>query len=158
MTLRTPELRAAHELLKAHRRETKQPRAKPKAEKHKNADTRVKEPAYLAWLRRQPCAVGPDGCSGPVEAAHVRTAKRGDPPTGLGRKPDDCRATPLCRGHHRDGPDAQHKFNELRWWVGHGFDPHVVAEEHYARFLADGALEAPGVNQIQGLRRNKENP
>ena len=91
----------------------------------------MREPAYLAFLRRQPCAVGPVGCSGPVEAAHVRAGS-----TGMQRKPDDAKSVPLCRGHHRDGPDAQHRSGEAVWWRRHGIDPFALAERLHAQFEA----------------------
>lgn len=59
---------------------------------------------YLAWLRDQPCAVGPVGCSGPTEAAHVRRISEG---AGVGLKPK-WHAIPLCQGHHR----LQHQKGE----------------------------------------------
>lgn len=97
---------------------------------------RVRNSAYLAWLRRQPCAVAFNGtCDGPIEAAHIRTHKPGELPTGLQRKPDDCRATPLCHEHHR----LQHCVNEMRFWSMYGLDPFEVAAEHFARFEAEGA-------------------
>lgn len=148
MALRSPELRAAHELLKAYRQESKPDRAKPKAPKHKNADTRVKNNTFLAWTRRQPCAVGPVGCSGPIEAAHVRSHRPGGRPTGMGRKPDDLgNVNPLCVFHHRE----QHADGkEGRWWAKYGKDPHISAEVHATLFLSDGL---PGVEGPEGLCR-----
>ncbi len=137
MTLRSPELRAAAELLKAHRRESKPPRVKPPAPKHKNADTRVKDNVFLAWTRRQPCAVGPVGCSGRIDPAHVRSHRPGGRPTGMGRKPDDLgNVNPLCRAHH----EAQHAdANEMRWWASFGKHPHISAEIHATRYLDEVA-------------------
>jgi hypothetical protein len=89
---------------------------------------RKREPAFLAFLRRQPCCVGPLGCSGSVEAAHIRFGRPGSGNAGMQRKPDDRDAVPLCRGHHRDGPDAQHRTNERAWWAAHGIDPHAYAD------------------------------
>lgn len=95
---------------------------------------RVRDPGYLAFLRRQPCAVGPIGCDGPTEAAHIRFGLPGEPPTGLQRKPSDRRAAPLCAGHHRTGPDAQHAFGERAWWASRGIDPHQLAERLHAEY------------------------
>lgn len=98
---------------------------------------RIRDPGYLAFLRRLPCAVGPVGCSGPTEAAHIRFGLPGEPPTGLQRKPSDKRALPLCRGHHRDGPDAQHSRGERAWWDAKGIDPHQLATAYYVRYKDD---------------------
>ena len=100
---------------------------------------RVRDPSFLAYVRRLPCAVGPIGCSGGIEAAHIRYGLPGEPLTGMQRKPDDCRAVPLCAGHHRTNPDAQHAGNERRWWLDRGIDPHALAAMLYARYLGDPA-------------------
>lgn len=83
---------------------------------------------YLAWLRGQPCAVrdpyyGP--CEGDVVAAHVRRIANG---AGMGTKPKDFSAIPLCFGHHhqqhqqgesgiggKDWCDAQRMDHVSRW-------------------------------------------
>lgn len=85
-----------------------QPRVTEKADRG-----RVRDPLYLVWIRRQPCAfahLGP--CDGPVEACHVRFLSK----PGLSVKPNDRDSVPGCGGHHRTGPLAQHKFGERRWW------------------------------------------
>lgn len=134
--LKSPEIRAAEALLREHRKANRKARTKPPAPKHRNAPTRVKDNVFLAWIRRQPCAVGPVGCSGPIEAAHVRSHRPGGRPTGMGRKPDDLgNVNPLCHGHHAAQHDAG---DERRWWASHGKDPHVVADEHHGRFEAEG--------------------
>lgn len=52
-------------------------------------------PAYLAWLRRQPCARC--GTREGVEASHHNEQGHGT----MGRKPPDARAIPLCARDHR---------------------------------------------------------
>lgn len=47
-------------------------------------------------VRMMPCCVGPDGCSGPVEVAHVVARGRG------GCKGGRFDVAPLCRKHHRE--------------------------------------------------------
>lgn len=85
-----------------------QPRVTEKADRG-----RVRDPGYLAFLRRQPCCVGDlGGCEGPTEAAHVRYLSK----PGLSVKPDDRQAVPLCASHHRTGPLAQHSRGERLWW------------------------------------------
>ena len=98
----------------------------------KAARGRVREPGYLAYLRRQPCRIGTD-CDGRVEAAHVRYGdhKAGRVNPGLQKKPDDKWATSLCAKHHAE----QHSFgNERGWWAGHGLDGSEVAAAQYAAF------------------------
>jgi hypothetical protein len=102
---------------------------------------RVRDSGFLAFLRRQPCCVGPLGCCGPVEAAHIRFARPGQPMTGMQRKPDDKDATPLCAGHHRTNPDAQHAGNERAFWARHGIDPHELADRLYAEYLGAQSVE-----------------
>jgi hypothetical protein len=62
-----------------------------------------------------------------VEAAHLRTGllnvKR---ETGLGEKPSDHWALPLCVRHHRE----QHTMNELEFWFSYGIDPFALSM-HY---------------------------
>lgn len=88
---------------------------------------RVIDKTYRAWIRRQPCAVGPLGCDGPIEAAHLRfsdyAAGRQNP--GMGRKSDDDKwLTPLCRFHHQHD---QHRRSERAFWAAHGVDPNALA-------------------------------
>lgn len=102
--------------------------ARPKSPKADRG--RVRDPGFLAFLRRQPCAVGPVGCRGPVQAAHIRTSLPGEPPTGLQRKPNDDRCCPLCAGHHEE----QHSMNEMRFWAKHGKDPFAVAFGYFKAY------------------------
>lgn len=69
-------------------------------------------PAHLAYLRTLPCLACGDNTS--TEAAHIRMGceeieKR---PTGLGEKPDDIYAVPLCGRCHRE----QHEIGENAFW------------------------------------------
>lgn len=71
--------------------------------------------AYLAFIRGLPCII----CGSPfTEAAHLRMMCRlaGKRETGMGEKPDDRWALPLCSIHHRE----QHQGNELAFWIRHG--------------------------------------
>ncbi len=122
--------RTLRELGRKERAEAKRARAQsPKADRG-----RVRDNGYLAWLRRQPCVIANGHCSGHIDAAHIRTPKPGEMPTGLQRKPDDRRATSLCRSHH----SHQHSMNELAFWRMFGLDPFEVAERLYAEYLAEG--------------------
>ena len=45
------------------------------------------------------------------------------PNPGVGQKPDDADALPLCHTCHVSGPDSQHAFgNEGMWWKKQGID------------------------------------
>lgn len=97
---------------------------------------RIRDNAFLAYLRRQPCEIC--GTTSQIEAAHVRSgySEAGWPPTGMQVKPSDARALSLCAGHHRDGPDAQHKSNERAWWGAHDIYPPTRCAQVYADFEA----------------------
>lgn len=138
MTLSPAERQAERIYRQAKLRERKEAKAarptSPKADRG-----RVRDNGFLAFLRRQPCCVGPNGCSGPVEAAHVRFAVPGEGSTGMQRKPSDSRAVPLCVAHHREGPDAQHRSGERAWWTKHGIDALQLAASLYVQYLKGGA-------------------
>lgn len=100
---------------------------------------RVREPGYLAYLRRQPCRIG-TGCEGRVEAAHVRYGdhKAGRVNPGLQKKPDDRWCVSLCTHHHAE----QHRSNERAWWNSYGLDGSQVAAAQYAEFSGEISLTA----------------
>lgn len=87
-----------------------------------------RDPDYLARIRQCPClycSLEPAG-----QAAHVRRQsgvhnKRG----GLGKKPADKWAVPLCAEHHM----LQHQVGELQFWYDAGIDPLRVCIELYKR-------------------------
>lgn len=89
------------------------------------------EPQYLAMIRQLPClkcGLEPAG-----EAAHVRMqsaahGKRG----GMGRKPEDKWAIPLCGGCHREDKGALHRIGELSFFHLLGTHPLLVCEKLYA--------------------------
>ena len=84
------------------------------------------DPIYLAMVRQMPCL----GCNDePSEAAHVRMQsgthnKHG----GMGKKPHDKWATPLCRDCHRE----QHRLGERAFWSIVGIDPVFLCTRLYA--------------------------
>lgn len=137
-------------------------KARPKSPKADRG--RVRDNAYLAHVRRLPCCVGPEGCSGPVEAAHVRYSAPGEPMTGMQRKPSDSRAVPLCAAHHRTGPDAQHARGERQWWAARGIDPLALSARLYVEFLKGSprGSEAEGdedeASQPSGMPKNPSPP
>jgi hypothetical protein len=93
---------------------------------------RVRDNAYLAFLRRQPCLK----CGKtPSDAAHIRFAPHGSGwrYTGKGEKPDDRRAVPLSRDCH----ELQHSMSEAHFWSEVlGMDPVQVCADLYAAFLS----------------------
>jgi len=139
MTL-SAETRARKQRLEAELREiakfeSEDRAASPKVVRPKNPKAsrgRVRDNGYLAFLRRQPCCLATGECEGRTEAAHIRTHKPGEPPTGMQRKPDDNRATPLCMFHHW----LQHRGNEMAFWRTYGLDPFEVAAEYHAKYQA----------------------
>lgn len=86
---------------------------------------------YLAMVRTLPCLkCGME----PSEAAHVRFASAAfGKASGLGKKPDDPYAVPLCAGCHRLDRDAQHSRSEKLFWHQLGINPLIVAEQLYAQ-------------------------
>lgn len=105
---------------------------------------RVKQEAFLDFLRGLPCAVS----GGPAEAAHLRMAspRHGKPQTGAGRRPDDRWAVPLSPHWHRLSEESQHAFgSETVFWQRRSIDPFYVAallhshwtagDEHAARIV-----------------------
>lgn len=135
MTLAPPAVRRAKAVLATHRKQQRKERPKPVMPTAAGQRApRIVDKAFLAFVRTQPCAVGPVGCSGPVEAAHIRYGAPGAPNPGLQRKSNDRRCVPLCTGHHRLGPGAQHSMNERAFWASHGKDPDVIAAGLGRRF------------------------
>lgn len=79
----------------------------PKRQKEAKPEGRWKSSTHLAFVRSFCCAI--PGCQGvPVEAAHVRNGSD----AGMGRKPSDYYAAPLCKGHHAQ----QHNQGETTFW------------------------------------------
>lgn len=78
---------------------------------------------YLKWLRKLPCVVC-QTITKPTEAAHVRFGNDG----GMGLKPSDYRAVPLCHDCHT----YQHTVGEPSFWrdyqmqSGHSIDDVIL--------------------------------
>lgn len=85
---------------------------------------------YLKHIRTLPCCVC--GWIHGTVAAHVRyTDLRYDKVApGIGARPDDRWAVPLCDMHHRQ----QHARGEQLWWVEQKIDPVRWAVKNYRRF------------------------
>lgn len=90
----------------------------------------IRCPGHLQWVRGCECVIEglqPDGvplgdsrwnahhiCEGKIEAHHVR---EGDHGHGMGLKPDDSSAVPLCSAAHKRGHDMGWKTFERMWLV-----------------------------------------
>ena len=81
----------------------------------------LRSPAHLQWVRGHVCATETDQCEGKVEAAHVRTGTDG----GMGLKPSDSFAIPLCRWHHTQ----QHQMGERAFELFHQISMLRIAED-----------------------------
>lgn len=56
-----------------------------------------RDDAHLQWIRSLPCCV--PGCTEAASAHHVRSAAN----SGVGLKPRDANAVPVCHRHHMEG-------------------------------------------------------
>ena len=90
------------------------PRAVPRGKRKPNLRGRVH---HLAFVRQLPCVAC--GKAAPSDAAHVRIGTDG----GVGRKPGDRYAVPLCAICHA----KQHRVGELTFWSALRVDPLNVA-------------------------------
>lgn len=99
-----------------------------------------REPDYLELVRACPCLYcGVQPCG---EAAHVRFANAlFGTASGLGKKPRDRLAVPLCADDHRNARHAQHKQNEEAFWIGIGIDPYGLAKRLYEKRGDFAAME-----------------
>lgn len=96
---------------------------------------RLHDPGYLTWIRLRSCIAC--GRFGPCDAAHIRSAalEYDKPSTGMGEKPDDRWALPLCRSCHL----TQHAYgNELGYWKKIGRNPFQEAARLYSEYGGDG--------------------
>ena len=85
--------------------------------------SQIRCPGHLKWVRGHYCAIkGIDDhvCEGKVESAHVRSGTDG----GMGKKPSDIWAIPLCWDAHR----YQHAIGEARFEREFGIDMKEIAE------------------------------
>ena len=82
---------------------------------------------HTAFVRSLPCCIC--GSRKQVESAHVRSpsAAHGKQETGTGQRPEDIWTVPLCRAHHQDATDAQHRLGEAAFWSRHRLDPFTLA-------------------------------
>lgn len=80
----------------------------------------IRSPGHLSWVRGFTCSVWHhECCEGRIEAAHVRLGAH----AGMGQKPGDDRAIPLCTAHH----DEQHRIGEATFAAKYGVNLEQIA-------------------------------
>ena len=87
------------------------------------APSQVRCAAHLKWVRGHDCAIAGRGdhlCEGKMEAAHVRAGTD----AGVGLKPSDIWAIPLCARAHR----YQHQVGEGAFGRWFGIDMKTIAD------------------------------
>lgn len=84
--------------------------------------SRLRSPSHLAFVRGFACACfKSQECEGKIEAHHVREHGNG----GMGLKPDDSDAVPLCALHHSEG----HRIGWATFQLKHKVDLKAEAEK-----------------------------
>jgi len=83
------------------------------------AEKPVRDEKYKAFLRKLCCVIC--GSYRAVEAAHFGAH-------GLSQKASDLDTLPLCRWHHRTGPQSYHKLGARRFVAFYKLDVHKHQE------------------------------
>lgn len=96
----------------------------PARRKRQRAEVRpepqLRSRSHLKWVRGCNCSIAHrHTCEGKIEAAHVRTGTDG----GLGVKPSDTWAIPLCSMAHKE----QHNIGEPAFERKYGIDMKRIA-------------------------------
>jgi hypothetical protein len=92
-------------------------------------------PKFLAYLRTLPCVITHTRHN--IHAAHIRfsDAASGKINPGIGKKPDDRHALPLCFELHTGDPrKSQHSMSERGFWQRYGVDPIATADKLWTIF------------------------
>lgn len=97
----------------------------------------------MRWLRRLFARPSPSDAAR-IEAAHVRIGSG----AGMGQKPDDWRAVPLCSWHHR----AQHQGERTFWEAYQSASGQTV--DDLIEALCNSSPKRP---EIQRVRKEREN-
>jgi len=80
----------------------------------------IRSPSHLKFVRGFTCSVWHhECCEGRIEAAHVRLGAH----AGMGQKPGDDRAIPLCQTHHAE----QHRVGEATFAAKYAVDLEKIA-------------------------------
>lgn len=111
----------------------------PRLAKKAKRSTRWRSQAHLSFVRSHHCAV--PGCMGmPIEAAHVRLGSG----AGMGEKPSDFFATPLCKHHHTQ----QHTIGERTFWDNY----HLASGQTVAELIDAFCKGSPKAREIREAR------
>lgn len=125
------------------------PRRIPKAPKRAS---RWRSQAHLGFVRGFACAVC--GSTTNVEAAHVRIGSG----AGIGQKPDDWRAVPLCAGPHSNNlgqlgcHNRQHIVGEPHFWA----DYQTIHGQTVEQLIAELIKASPRRREIEAERSLRE--
>jgi len=106
---------------------------------------------HKAALAQCPCAVC--GAAGPSHVAHVRlsNAALGVDMAGMGAKPADRYALPLCPEHHQNSNDAEHHKGTKKFWRDLGIDPLRLAAELHQQSPDVEAMRLTILRKVHGL-------
>ncbi len=106
-----------------------------------------RDPVYLALLRQLPCLkCGMEPCG---ECAHIRcNSGTHGKHNGMGKKPSDRWAVPLCAACHREDNDALHRVGEGLFFMLLGLNPLFVATRLYAAKGSIVSMRAVAFNAI----------
>lgn len=111
----------------------------PRQSKKPKRSTRWRSQAHLSFVRTFHCAV--PGCVGrPIEAAHVRFGSG----AGMGEKPHDWRAVPLCKECHT----RQHQQGERTFWQAY----HSASGQSVDQLIDALCKESPKAREIRDVR------
>ena len=117
----------------------------PKPVTYKNKD-------YLAYIRKQPCAI----CGSPAEPHHVRRERWG---AGTGKKPHDYVTVPLCRYHHDPAveEDILPETSIILYLMQYNNEKHnVTIEQDVIDFLIERTEAARRTYIVCPRKRNKQ--
>lgn len=89
-----------------------------KLPKKPKRESRFRSQRHCTHIRQHACAACDS--DGPIEVAHYRLGSG----AGMGQKPHDYLATPLCKPCH----SAQHTMGEETFWREEGKEPHAIID------------------------------
>lgn len=98
----------------------------PRRKNSHKADAEKRCQPFLKWLRGRNCAINSPACCWAIEAAHCDHG--GD--KGMGTKPSDRFAIPLCGRHH----DRQHTLGRKTFEARYGIDMLAIASEYWRQW------------------------
>lgn len=96
----------------------------------RDEETRRVYQTHRMFLRGHQCVV-PECVEGPIEVSHIRNAAN----SGIGIKPRDDSATPMCRIHHMEYHSMGHETFQAKYKI----DLYALAEE-FVKLTTDKAL------------------